>query len=99
MRFAFLCEYIPHLTLDSAHFLFIVNFEIMINELDVFAGNETPSVFLYLRNTNATVKLRHFIVLSVSSFVLPIMVDRSRPFNLLRNQPDFLLALVLDRIL
>ena len=87
MRFAFLCEYIPHLTLDSAHFLFIVNFEIMINELDVLAGNETPSVLLYFRNANAAIKFRLFIVLSVSSFVLPIMVDRSSPFNLLRDQP------------
>ena len=71
----------------------------MVDELNIFAGDEAPAVPLDLRHPDAAVQLRHGVLCAVRPFVLPGMINPRRSLDLLIVQHHFFLALVLNRVL
>ena len=99
LRLLLLCENVTHFCLNTAHFRAKVNLQVVIDKLNVLAGDKAPALLLNFCNTNATIQLRYLIVHAVCTLGLPSMVDICCSLNLHIVQGHFLFTLILHWVL
>ena len=71
----------------------------MVDKLNIFTWDKAPTVLFNFVNDNAAVKFRNFVFSSVSTFVLPSVIDVCGSLDLFDVQEDLLFTFVLNRIL
>ena len=84
--------------LDTGHFLFIVDFQVVVDKFDVLARGQRPVVLLDLCDAHTAVEFRHLIAAAVRALALPGVVDVGGSCNLGAVQQDFLFILALYRV-
>ena len=68
--------------MNTAHFSGIVDLQIMVDKLDILAGDKTPALLFNFVLTDAAVKLRYGIICAVGSFGLPCVINVGGFLNL-----------------
>lgn len=98
LRLFFGSHYLFHFVLYAGHLRWVVNIQVVVDELDVLAGRERPVLAFNFANAHAAVELRHFVGGAVGAFALPGVVNGGGMFYLFGQQTHLLFLLVLYRV-
>lgn len=99
LGFLFLFHETLHFCLDAGHFLLVVDFQIVVDEGDVFAWRQGPAIGFDFLYAYAAVELRHLVAAAVGAFGLPGVVDVRGFLDLGGGEDHFLFVFPFYRVL